>query len=192
MSEPSTLYTKIHISKENLEVFLNSEPSDPIIYTDWKNWMESKRIYSSENIENTISSIGPAGFDNIENLIDYFKTDRYNICFFDYDENSEIMELSIIFFSENYGEMIPVLTALRGIENYSKGNNEDFIVIFDYWWGTTSIEERLENQNGFINALIVFKDNNTMFIEQPNSKVKKHIIEYFSKKQEKLDEIVGE
>lgn len=132
MSEPSSLFVHAHITKENLDVFMNSDAKNVGDYHDWLPWFEAEqRVYGDarEVLKNADGrNACPSGY-------------RINLDaeHMSYNPDSEIFFVDNLFLGENFEIFLPLVTALRGLESYVKPNSENnFVIIYPYWWGETS------------------------------------------------------
>ena len=50
MSELSSLFCKVKITKSQLEIFLNSAPEKPTLNDNWQKWWDSREMYSKMDL----------------------------------------------------------------------------------------------------------------------------------------------
>lgn len=159
MSEPNSLFAKIHISKDNFEKFLTSKPQKPKLDNDWLQWWDSKEMYGKSDLqEKNIFCYEDA--TNAE-IIEGWKEAKESLTFSDYDVENEIWYFGIIMFSENYFEMIPGLAFIKSVSEFKTENKDDFAIIYSYFWGGNDINAFIsyENGNGLFNTTIQQKSD---------------------------------
>lgn len=137
MSEPSALFAKIHISKEKFAEFLKGKPAKPSIDDDLLAWWESRKMHSKSALtekcffENTLPTN--------EEVINSWKEEVETITFSDYDPVQELWIYAINLFSQNFLEILPTLIFLKSVESYKQANDDDFAMVFDYFWGDEGV-----------------------------------------------------
>ncbi len=158
MSEPSSLYAKIHITKENLEKFMNSFPTQPPRYKDWQSWFNTKKMYGDGIIdEKELQQMNFPSTAIVKKIIEETQSDELpGFTPSEYDEEKGIWHLLIPFFRENYFEMIPILSLLRGVQQFKEKNEEDFIIVYSHFWDSG------------VDAYIKFALSESLFVEEVN------------------------
>ena len=147
MSEPNSLFAKIHITKDNFDTFLNSKPMTPKLDNNWLEWWDSKEMYGKTELqEKNMYCYEDA---NNGEIINGWKEARESLTFSDYDAENEIWHFGIIMFSENYLEMIPGLAFIKSVSEFKNENKEDFAIIYSYFWGDNDINAYICYENGF-------------------------------------------
>ncbi len=136
MSEPSSLYMRVKLTEKSFETFKNSTPVTPSYYSDWQPWLSAQKFYG----QITDAEIqGMAHYpDNIKSVNDYLSLLLQDVytrpSHSRYDALSNTWTLCIMGLSENYRDFILALSILRGVEKYKDMADEDFILIYPYFW----------------------------------------------------------
>lgn len=154
MSELSSFYARIGIKAQQYQAFLNSTPLPAKDQPGWQAWWDNLEMYSKSSVDESLQHY-PA--ESIKQVIDNWKHEAGAYTFSDYDEENETWHFGIIFFSENFGEMIPMISAIRQVSDFRKADETDFIIIFPYFW---------EDDN-YCDAYLKFKGNTSVFLEEP-------------------------
>ena len=87
-----------------------------------------------------------------QSIIESWISDKQSGRFSEYDEETNIWNFGIVFFGENYYEMIPGFEFIKSISNYIEDDGDNFAIIFDFFWGGNTV-----------NAYLSFKDGNACF-----------------------------
>jgi hypothetical protein len=133
MSEPNSLFARIHLSKERFETFLAAPPKPPVLDANWTNWWNTRKMYSPHPLsENDLYAYNAA---SNKAILDGWMENKNTGTFYDYDETGQTLNLGLIFFSENYGEMIPMLSFILSLAEYKENNPDDFCIVFPFFWG---------------------------------------------------------
>lgn len=180
MSELSSLFLKVKITKEQLENFLISSPKTPELNDNWMVWWNSRDMHSK-------TSLGP------ESLIAYNYADNKGIlegwlqfkeacAFSDYDQTTEEWRIGIIFFSENFSEMLPMFAFITSIENYITESKDNLAIVYPFFWGDSNVSAYLNFEGG--KALFNSKIQTTTDVDP---EILNSVTEYLTKK---LDELL--
>lgn len=138
MSEPSSLFARIHLSKENLASFLAAPPKAPVLNDNWINWWNSRRMYSPSPLgENDVFAYQAT---SNKQILDFWVEDPGSGTIYEYDESTQVLDLGILMFSENFSEMIPMLAFILSLEDYKDDNKDDFAIVYPYFWGDTDVQ----------------------------------------------------
>lgn len=132
MSEPSSLFARISIGKENLETFLSSTPKKPYLDNSWINWWNSRQMVNPH----PLTPEDLYAYNDISNkaILEGWQKVKSTGTFYDYDAAAQRLNLGIIFFSENFGEMIPMLAFLFDLAAYKTDNPDDFAIVYPFFW----------------------------------------------------------
>lgn len=180
MSELSSLFLRVKITKEQLENFLNSSPKTPELNDNWLNWWDSRNMYSKTSL-------------NPESLIAYNKTNNKSIingwlqykeasAFSDYNQTTEEWRMGIIFFSESFSEMLPMFAFITSMENYITENKDNLAIVYPFFWGDSDVSAYLNFKEG--KALFNSKIQTTTDVDP---EILNSVTEYLTKK---LDELL--
>lgn len=149
MSELNSLYVRIKIKKENLERFFQDKPMLAEIDEDWTSWWNSREMYSPSPLtEIPVYSDFPA-FSSATNrdVLASFSKDPQTGTHQQQDGHQEGLSFSILFFSENYEEILPMLAWLKSIARYMDAGDEGVALIYDFFWGGGSVMALLAFSN---------------------------------------------
>ena len=131
MSELSSLFARISITPENYETFLAAKPQSPILDENWSNWWNSRKMYSSQPL--TENDLYAYNDDSNRAILEGWKDAKDTGTFYEYDKTSGLLNLGIIFFSENYAEMIPTIAFILSLSDYKENNPDDFVIVYPYF-----------------------------------------------------------
>ncbi len=167
MSELSSLYCKVKITKPQLEKFLNSPLEEPQLNKNWLDFWESRKMYSRSKL--TQESLYIYHHENNQNVIDGWLKYKDGVVFSDYDETSEEWHWGMIFFSENYNEMLPMFAFIISLEKYVSESTENRAIVFPFFWGDNDVQAYIHFENG--NAILspkvqTLEDVDSNFVEQ--------------------------
>ncbi|WP_276379816.1 hypothetical protein [Flavobacterium sp. H4147] len=167
MSELSSLYCKVKITKPQLEKFLNSPLEKPELNKNWLDYWDSREMYSkSELTQKELYTYN----DNInQEVIDGWINYPEAMAFSDYDEATEEWHWGMMFFSENFSEMIPMFAFIISMEKYVTESPENMAIVFPFFWGDDAVHAHIYFENGkaILNPKAqVLKDVNPEFLEQ--------------------------
>lgn len=133
MSEPSSFFMKVTITKEAKEKYLRYKLRDIQPYTDWLDWLSNKRYYGTITEED----LNPAyyGSGTIESYIDQWVGFPRTFGFNEYDEERQVWTVSLYEFSENFIEYINFVSVFRHLQNYIEESSSGFVLVHSYIWG---------------------------------------------------------
>ncbi|MVT12614.1 hypothetical protein [Chitinophaga tropicalis] len=139
MSELSSLYVSIKTKQENLERFFQAKPVTPKIDQNWTSWWDSREMYG----KSPLTKISYYNYDKEETnraVFDSFKLDPYPA---QGKEGREGWGFTMIVFSENYEEILPMLAWLKSIAPYLDAEDEGVAIIYDFFWSCSSVMAHL-------------------------------------------------
>lgn len=146
MSELSSLFLKVSIEKDQLNAFLQAPPEAPQLQQDWISWWESRKMYGKQDLtENQLRSYAEK---NNQAIVDMFINYPSSITSSDYDEATETWYFSIVFFSENFFEMLPGIAFMKSIVPFKKNDPTDFGIIYNFFWGDSDISALVDFVDG--------------------------------------------
>ena len=179
MSEPNSLFAKIHISKNKFDAFLSSKPQTPTLDNDWKEWWASRKMYGKSELQeqNLVCYIDETNGAIINSLVEA----KEYLAFSEYDDQHEIWNFGVIMFAENYLDMIPGIAFIKSVSEFKNENNEDFAIIYNHFWGAAYVCAFINYQNGDS-----FFDTNIQQISDIDPNVLKYSEEYLRKKYDEL------
>lgn len=130
MSELSSLYIKVPISKEQLQKFKKSRPVAPALNSNWTNWWDSREMYNKQPLQVVQSYHAESYGQVIEEIID----ERFTGAQETYDEQTKTWYFMVLQFSENYHEIIPMISMLKDLANYLEPNAKGLAILYDFMW----------------------------------------------------------
>ncbi len=140
MSEPSSLYMRVHLTAGNLEAFQSSRLRAPSSYSDWLAWLRTRTFYG-EITASDIERMDPArdaGAPEIQSVGEYLallcQDPTASPSQTHYDPATQTWTLCVMQLSENYNDLIVALSILRGVSAYKDLPGDDFILIYPYLW----------------------------------------------------------
>lgn len=170
MSEPSSLFAKIKIRRDKLNKFLSAPPAQFADLPGWNAWWDSREMYDKPKFNEEL--LEPYNAKTNRAALKNWQKDKEAGTSLEYDETSHTWYVSILMFSENYFEMIPMLGLLRSIAPYKEPDDTDFILVFSFLW----------YEAGEPNAYIRFQDNASVFSEKIKKQDMKLASAYWKKK----------
>lgn len=117
---------------------------------DWTSWWDSREMYSPSPLtEIPVYSDVPA-YSSATNrdLFESFTKDPQTGT----QEQQDGLSFSILFFSENYEEILPMLAWLKSIARYMDAGEQGVALIYDFFWG-----------DGSVMALLLFSNQQASF-----------------------------
>jgi len=146
MSEPNSLFASIHIAEEDFQRFLRASPQVPRLDTDWSAWWEEREMQGKKTLREADMRAYP--FANNAAVLQAWQEMKDTKTFSDYDAEKSLWYFGILFFSENYYEMIPGIAFVKSTEAFTEYHREDFCLIYQHFWADDSIAAYLcaENQ----------------------------------------------
>lgn len=185
MSELSSLFVRVKIKKNKFDEFLQSTPNQPLLDENWTEWWNTRKMYGK--IELTQAEMYGLDEPTNQSIIGSWKREQQSGTFSNYNTENEIWHFGIIFFAENYMEMIPGLAFIKSIAEYIEDDTENFAIVFDYFWG-----------GNCVNAYISFKDyygyldHKVENQSDVNSENLKYVKTYLDKKAQEFSEAQGD
>lgn len=181
MSEPSSLFAKIHISKDSFDNFLKAKPTTPKLDNNWIEWWNCKEMYGKTDLQER--DVYCYEKPTNESIINSWKEAKHTFTFSDYDLGNEIWHFGIILFSENYSEMIPGLAFIKSVAEFKKEHDNDFAIVYNYIWGDKDIHSYINYESG--KGLF---DNEIKTKSNLNSEILKYTEVYLDNKYESMAE----
>ncbi|SHN33810.1 hypothetical protein [Chitinophaga sp. CF418] len=132
MSQLNSLYVKIKIPKDNLEQFLQDKPVAATVDQNWTAWWDSRGMYDAE----PLSEIHLYEKDINRDILEIFPNDATIGKDEQMEQGNEEWVFCVVFFSENYEEILPMLAWLKSIAPYMDAEGEGVALIYDFFWGS--------------------------------------------------------
>ncbi|MEH6422076.1 hypothetical protein [Pseudomonas sp. CGJS7] len=154
MSEPASLYARFTLSHERYEAFMNSAPARPAAFADWQAWLDRRSM--AGDAQAAPEMLTEPGAATVADVIKAWREDPWTgTPPVEYDELRRTLRIAMLQASENYHEMLHLLTPLRGAAAFSDPGADDFIVILDFLWGDNEVA-----------AYLALGDGRSAFVEQ--------------------------
>jgi hypothetical protein len=135
MSEPSSLYARIHLSEPALRAFVESRPTRPAAYGDWRGWLDRASFYGTIS-DAAIAAMEPSAEPSVRAYLDALcRPVVYEPSRERYDPATQTWTLTVLQYAENYGDFIDILTIIRAITAYKDLPGDDVILIYPFLWG---------------------------------------------------------
>ncbi|MFD2966506.1 hypothetical protein [Sphingobacterium bambusae] len=144
MSEPNSLYLKVHIKPQQREAFLQEAPKAMAADSMWQHWWDSRSMYHKEPLNEIPGYRAP----NHDAILQQFLQERSMAWVERYDAQEEQWTLVSLFFSENYTEILPMLNFFKRLEHYVTPESTGLALIYDYYWGSASIMAFMQYRQG--------------------------------------------
>ena len=136
-SEPPGLLMQVTISAADLQRYMNSRPSTLQHPEEWLAWLNNKRYYGKQSTHppsRVLSEIKYPGNPTLSSYLSQWETPLMGPGLSQYDNDREQWTFSLWGTSDNYGALISLLNALRGIEQYLSSDQSGSIIIYDHQW----------------------------------------------------------
>lgn len=181
MSEQCSLYVQIKIGENKLAAFFEDKPQPPLIDNNWLLWWESRAMYSKPSL----TDIPTYSIPNNGAIIQEFVKDNRMGAYENYDDESGIWYLGIVFFSENYTEILPMLAWLKNLASYLEEDEKGVAFIYDFYWGDDSVMAYLEfsDKEALLMPTSHVSEINPAILAQANQQLES-IVEEFQKRNE--------
>lgn len=164
MSEPISFFAKIHISQKNYDAFLKAKPVSPILNDNWISWWTAKEMHSKKQLTQEDLMSLENHYTNNQEVIERWIGDSEaygdNFAFSNYDATNETWHFGIIFYSANYFDMLLCMAFVKNIETYKLVKDNDFAILYDYYWSGNEIS-----------ALLTFNNNECIIDNAVQSKM---------------------
>jgi len=166
MSEQSSLFIKVKISKENLNSFLSSRPVASILNSNWLEWWDSRLMYSKTELKNIPSFNSESNKQILEDLL----VDKYSICKQEYNQDQGVWYFMSLQYSENYTEILPMLSWIKDLANYTDENDIGDAFIYDFLWGEGTVMAyiHIQNKQASLNRFDKTVQINTELLQEAN------------------------
>ena len=142
MSEPASLYARLHLSEAGRAAYRASVPPPPNAYPDWESWLAGRQMHGSLSVAGLSGTwvADPAG-SILEAWLDPARSFPGNASS---KADSDTWRLSLLEFSENYGEWVSLLTVLRSAAPYVDPDRRSLVVVHDFLWGDPETDVAIE------------------------------------------------
>jgi hypothetical protein len=183
MSELSSLYCKVKITKTQLENFLSSAPEAPELNNNWLEWWDSRKMYSKMELTAELLR----GYNETSNreILDGWLEYKQAMAFSDYDEATEEWNWGMLFFSENFVEMLPMFAFIISMEKYVTESTQNTAIVFPFFWGDPDVSAFLYFEEG--KAILSSSVHTTAHVKPD---VLTQITEFLNKKWDELSQSI--
>ncbi|MFD2940971.1 hypothetical protein [Flavobacterium notoginsengisoli] len=137
MSELSSLYCKVKITKSQLEKFLSSSPEKPELNDNWLKWWDSRQMYSKMAL--TAELLRSYDDDTNQEVLNSWMEYKKAMAFSDYNETTEEWHWGMMFFAENYLDILPMASFIISLEKYVIESSENTAIVFPFFWGDKNV-----------------------------------------------------
>ena len=130
MSEPCSYYLSAQLSPARYEAFLNAAPGQPQVDEVWRSWWASRAMVGRLSLPSQIRAYPD-------------KTNRALVAGWlaapetgsasTYD--GKVWRLSILQFSENFSEILPMLVFAQSLHAYLGAGHRDYALVYPFLWG---------------------------------------------------------
>lgn len=135
MSEPSSLYARIHLTEAALAAYRAGPPALPSQFDDWQPWLATRQFHGSITGAG-IAALTHDGIPTVEEMLTTWLDSPYGSAGREgYDPATQTWSFAILECSENYMDFILALAWLRAIAAHKDLPGDDFILIFPFLWG---------------------------------------------------------
>ena len=167
MSEYASLYIKIQIKEERLRQFFLDKPVPQTVDENWLQWWDNREMHSKPpllNIPHYQVQNNRAAFDQLLHGRDFGSVEHY-------DKTDKSWTFITVFFSENYLEILPMLSLLKNLATYQDMGDTGVAFIYDFCWGGEEVMAYLEfaGQQAIFNNYISPREIAPSILEQANS-----------------------
>lgn len=179
MSELSSLFVKIKITKKQFENFLTSSPQKPELNNNWTEWWNSRDMYHKTNL--STESLYAYDENDNKSIIEGWLQAEQAFAFSDYDQAAEEWRFGIIFFSENYSEMLPMLSFVLSMEKYATESKDNLAIVYPFYWGDSQVLAYInfEGEKALLNSKI-------QTIADVDPEILNSVAEYLTKKSDEF------
>lgn len=139
MSELNSLYVSINIKKANLKRFFQDKPLAAVIDQDWASWWDSREMYSPS----PLSEVPIYRLATNREVFESLSIDPRGSGHEQQEKDEAGLNFSIVFFSENYFETLPMLAWLKSIALYLDAGEGGVALIYDFFWGGGAVMAHL-------------------------------------------------
>ncbi|QQP96703.1 hypothetical protein [Lysobacter enzymogenes] len=147
MSEPASLYARFTLSHEQYQAFMSSAPARPAGFDDWQPWFDRQQMSGGNRVPPEILADLDAA--SVAEVVKAWREDAWTgTPPVEYDEIRRTLRIAMLQASENYHEMLRLLTPLRGAARFNDPDADDFVVILDFLWGEEEINACLRFGDG--------------------------------------------
>lgn len=166
MSEYNSLYIKVEINEEKLKQFFKEKPLEVNLDENWLNWWDTREMYSKDSLK----LIPHYSIQNNREIFNQLLDDRNFGSVETYDKDSNTWTFISIFFSENYMEILPMLSLLQSLANYQATSDTGIAIIYDYYWDGQEIMAFMEyaNQKGTLKKFKSTDEIDPVILQQAN------------------------
>lgn len=178
MAEYSSLYIKIEIAEEKLNQFFLDKPVQSMLDDAWLEWWNSREMYGKQALEQLpaySTATNRAVFDELLRGRDFGATERY-------DTASQSWTFIAVFFSENYIEILPMLSLLQSLAAYQEHTQKGVAFIYDFCWGHHEVMAYLEfvDQKAWLKKYIDPTEIAPAILEEADRRLEE-AVSYFNK-----------
>ncbi len=176
MAEYSSLYINLEINEEKLNQFFFEKPVSQVIDDDWLEWWNSREMHGKKPLEQLpayVTATNRNVFDELLQDKDFGAKERY-------DRASQRWIFIVVFFSENYNEILPMLSLLKSLAAYQESTQRGVAFICDFCWGHHEVMAYLEfaDQKALLKKYIAPAEIASFIIEEADRKLEQAVADF--------------
>ena len=157
MSEPSSLVMRVHVSQAQWAAFLKSEIQPVRQFTDWSAlgpafdpaWLDKVDYGSLRTVEDWFAKYLGLSWPGAPPL-------------YEVDWSRNLVTCVVLEFGENFIEYVHGLNVLRRITQHKTSSDQDFIVIYPYFWDPHHVVAAIALNAGKSRFLLDKKSDNAL------------------------------
>lgn len=176
MSEYSSLYINIEITEEKLNQFFLDKPVSQVLDDEWQGWWDSRKMYGKQSLE----QLPVYGTATNRDVFDELLQDRDFGAKEFYDSASKRWIFIAVFFSENYNEILPMLSLLKSLASYKESTQRGVAFIYDFCWGHHEVMAYLEfaDQKALLKEYITPGEIASVIIEEADRRIEQAVADF--------------
>ena len=145
MSEPSSLYVRLPLDASAREAYRASTPLAPRDYPDWQPWVDSRPMHGGAF---EVGELRAGSRTTCGEILDGWLGDGRFAGNSQERVDASGWTISMLEFSENYGDYVELLTVLRAASGFIPEGGRGVAVIHDFLWGDTETDVAVEMTAG--------------------------------------------
>lgn len=138
MSERHSLYARVHLSKRAYQHYMDSPCAHAGDFGDWMEWMGGIALSGGPMTAARVAEYARRGGPDVSvgTFVAQWCAEPENAAASHYDEATETWQFCVLQFSENYGEFLEFLPAIRAACAFKDRPGDDFLVVYPFIWDT--------------------------------------------------------
>ena len=141
MSEPASLYARLTFDADGFQRFIDAPPAQPFHFSDWQGWFDRHHMTGGNGVPTPLHDLEAT---RVGAILDGWQQDpRSGTGPITWNPTDGTCRITMPQASENFHEMLYLLTPLRGAAASTRPGCDDFIVLFDVLWGDGDVSAYL-------------------------------------------------